>query len=68
MTTNIFIIKEKKMANNNHNYLYIGMKNCISSPKLEIKKKFNLEAMLMGNIFKVSNQNRVNKPCTITKL
>ena len=62
MTTNIFIIKEKKMANNNHNYLYIGMKNCISSPKLEIIKNFfSFEATLMGNIFKVSNENRVHK-------
>ena len=38
MATSIFLIKEKKMTNNNHNYLYIGMKNCICSPKLEMKK------------------------------
>ena len=35
---------------------------------LSVTSTLDFEAILMGNIFKISNENRVYKPSTITKL
>lgn len=68
--TNIFTIKEKKMTNSNHCYLYMDtQKIALIAPNLKYKNYFfNFEAILIGNIFKISHVNRVYKPNTITKL
>lgn len=68
--TNIFTIKEKKMTNNNHCYLYMDtQKIALIVPNLKYKNYFFIfEAILIGNIFKISHVNRAYKPNTITKL